>query len=47
VESRKGSGYLSETFPAFREDYVIVFVFNNERFVIVPLKGSKGSDIWE
>jgi len=29
-----------------RKDYVIVCVFRNERFVVVPLKGSKGTDIW-
>jgi hypothetical protein len=47
VKRRNGSGYLQETFPAFREDYDIVFVFRNERFVTVPSKGSKGSNIWE
>ena len=27
------------------EDYVTVYVLNNERFVTVPLKGSKGPNI--
>jgi hypothetical protein len=47
VRRRNGSGYLQETFPAFHEDYDIVFVFSDERFVTVPSKGSKGSNIWE
>jgi hypothetical protein len=30
-----------------REDYIIVCVLGNERFVVVSLKGSTGSNIWE
>jgi hypothetical protein len=30
-----------------REEYISVCVLSNERFVVVPLKESKGSNIWK